>query len=356
MYLKWKDSTVGVFDKQYNLTIVNNKLEPVRINFTTHIVKRHYVENFFKERIPSKERGDLNEILNNLNLENYDVLNIAKATRGFNLMDNFWISFSKDESYFVALNKVFQDIDNKKSKVNLISPRGRNPKYYTILGKDLVGVTKRRLKQNTNDLEMDIVVHRLGKLLGIRCCPMWMIGEDKAFCQFNYDIRHEYITHVSRYMEQYHRTRNLYLDLINVLPEYQGDIEKMIVLDFVTRQEGRSLSNCAIKCNREFYPLYDNGMALFYDKGEHYVSKCISDIEKYCTVFGKEGTYLDYIKQIKDLKSLNLNLQLKREQILGCFDGLNTPTYRKLGAVSWIEGCLNILNDIMYEKRGNHER
>jgi len=45
------------------------------------------------------------------------------------------------------------------------------------------------------------------------------------------------------------------------------DISRMILADFITRQDDRHLSNMAIKMNdvgESIYPLYDNGRSLFY--------------------------------------------------------------------------------------------
>ena len=75
----------------------------------------------------------------------------------------------------------------------------------------------------------------------------------------------------------------------------------MLLLDFITRQDDRHLSNMAIKVNssgEQFYPLYDNGRSLFYEDTEETVERACLDIEGYCTNFGFTGTYLDHIKDI----------------------------------------------------------
>ena len=52
----------------------------------------------------------------------------------------------------------------------------------------------------------------------------------------------------------------------------------MVLLDFITRQVDRHLSNIAIEIGEgceSFYPLYDNGRSLFYEDTEETVQNAV---------------------------------------------------------------------------------
>lgn len=77
----------------------------------------------------------------------------------------------------------------------------------------------------------------------------------------------------------------------------------MLLLDFITRQDDRHLSNIAIKINpagEQFYPLYDNGRSLFYEDTEETMESAVQDIPGFSTAFGMSGTYLGHIQDVAD--------------------------------------------------------
>ena len=81
----------------------------------------------------------------------------------------------------------------------------------------------------------------------------------------------EYIVHFRRLFNGA-RSDNEYRNLIGVRPQYRNDVARMILLDFITRQDDRHLSNMAIKIGsggESFYALYDNGRSLFYEDTEN---------------------------------------------------------------------------------------
>ena len=86
------------------------------------------------------------------------------------------------------------------------------------------------------------------------------------FSSFAYNVSAEYLVHFRRLFAGA-RSDNEYQNLISVRPQYKDDIARMMLLDFITRQDDRHLSNIAIKISgagESFYPLYDNGRSLFY--------------------------------------------------------------------------------------------
>lgn len=143
-----------------------------------------------------------------------------------------------------------------------------------------------------------------------------------------------------------------HINLISIRPPFKNDIIKMLVLDFITRQDDRHLSNMAIKVTadgEQFYPLYDNGRSLFYEDTEETVGLACEDIESYCTTFGFEGTYLDHLRNIATsgvcLSDL-VNLEISEEQIRNTLIESGFKGYRLEGAVRWITGAIDIVRSL----------
>jgi hypothetical protein len=164
-----------------------------------------------------------------------------------------------------------------------------------------------------------------------------------------YDFSKEYFVHFRRFFEGA-RSDNEYQNLVSVRPQYKDDIARMIMLDFITRQDDRHLSNMAIKITavgEEFYPLYDNGRSLFYEDTEELVQQAISDPIKYATNFGYSGTYWDYIQEIsKDLeiKSL-LNLNISKNEVAEILKEAGFIGYRFNGAIEWIMKAIEMISN-----------
>lgn len=86
---------------------------------------------------------------------------------------------------------------------------------------------------------------------------------------------------------------------VNKFPELESQINQMCLLDFITRQDDRHLSNIAILMRndtRSFYPFYDNGRSLFYEDSEVLVEETVKDIPAYATNFGEAETYYDVVR------------------------------------------------------------
>lgn len=126
----------------------------------------------------------------------------------------------------------------------------------------------------------------------------------------------------------------------------------MILLDFITRQDDRHLSNIAIKIQPHtecFYPLYDNGSSLFYEDTEETVVKAIMDLKSYATTFGYAGAYWDYICEIaKNRQSLNglINLNISEEEILYILKVAGFKGYRLEGSLKWITKAIKMIKEL----------
>ena len=201
------------------------------------------------------------------------------------------------------------------------------------------------------DAESEVAVYLLAKRLGVPCCPAYMVDKETVFSAFLYDFSKEYIVHFRRLFDGA-RSDNEYQNLIAVRPQYTDDIARMILLDFITRQDDRHLSNVAIKMSGQgesFYPLYDNGRSLFYEDTEEIVDNAIADPITYATTFGYSGTYYDYIKEIaKERGSLNglLDLTITKDEIATILTQASFKGYRYDGALEWITKTIEILRNI----------
>ena len=168
------------------------------------------------------------------------------------------------------------------------------------------------------------------------------------FSEFLYCFSKEYIVHFRRLFDGA-RSDNEYQNLIGVRPQYKDEIARMILLDFITRQDDRHLSNIAIKMSgsgESFYALYDNGRSLFYEDTEEMVQKAVADPAAYATTFGYAGTYWDHIQEIaterRDMKAL-VNLDISENEIYALLKDAGFMGYRLDGAVQWIRKTIHMI-------------
>jgi hypothetical protein len=132
----------------------------------------------------------------------------------------------------------------------------------------------------------------------------------------------------------------------------------MCLLDFITRQDDRHLSNMAIlftESGTKFYPLYDNGRSLFFEDREETVAACIKDIPTHATSFGEIGTYLNVMKTIAkdhEISSL-INLNVPEDDIYNALKNSRFTGYRLDGAFKWIVGTLEILRMVCVRHAAN---
>jgi len=126
----------------------------------------------------------------------------------------------------------------------------------------------------------------------------------------------------------------------------------MILLDFVTRQDDRHLSNMAIKVSggiESFYALYDNGRSLFYEDIEETVCRAVGDPAGYATSFGHTGTYWDYVREIahkrKGLTGL-IKCDISESAVRAILNEAQFTGYRFDGALEWIIKALELVKSL----------
>jgi hypothetical protein len=305
---------------------------------------------FLSERVVNRDRRDIEKLLFRCGLSHYDVLRIADITRGIHPKDLLWIACSEDEQLDTVITDVFDSVFHQKIDLtgdSIDTPEGYNIKRYGVYNGQY-GIYKQRISPLTTDVESEVAAYLLMQKLGVGCCPAYRFDKDTVFSAFLFDFSKEYIVHFRRLFDGA-RSDNEYQNLISVRPQYKDDISRMILADFITRQDDRHLSNMAIKMSgtgESFYPLYDNGRSLFYEDTEEMVAHAVAAPENYATSFGYSGTYYDYVREITEerggLKGL-INLDMTKDDIADILEKSGFKGYRFDGALEWIVKTLEII-------------
>ena len=351
-WLKWDDEIIGIIDAANAVTFIKPGYNEV-VSLYTHGAKNWTPEQFtefLSERVVSRDRRDIEKILFRCGLSHYDVLRIAEITRGIHPKDLLWVSHDENEQLDTVITDVFDSVFHQRIDLtgdSVDTPEGYNIKRYGVYNGQY-GIYKQRINPLTTDVESEVAVYLLAQKLGVPCCPAYRIDKDTVFSAFLYDFSKEYIVHFRRLFDGA-RSDNEYQNLVAVRPQYKDDIARMILLDFITRQDDRHLSNIAIKMSgagESFYPLYDNGRSLFYEDTEEMTAQAVADPAGYATSFGYSGTYLDYVQEIAEecggLKGL-INLDVTKDEIAAILNEADFKDYRFDGALEWITKTLDIV-------------
>ena len=357
-FFKWRNDIIGTIDTTNAVCFLKPEFNEV-ISLYTQGAKSwtpyQFIE-FLSERVISRDRRDIERILFRCGLSQYDVLHIAEITRGIHPKDLLWVAESEDERFETVLNNVFDSIFHHRIDMtgdSIDTPEGYNIKRYGVYNGQY-GIYKQRINPVTKDVESEVAVYLLAQKLGIPCCPAYRVDESTVFSAFLFDFSKEYIVHFRRLLDK-ERSNNEYQNLICVRPQYKDEIARMILLDFITRQDDRHLSNFAIKIsgNESFYPLYDNGRSLFYEDTEEMVRQAVDDPELYATAFGYSGTYWDYVCEIANerngLQGL-INLEITESDIADILKEAGFTGYRFDGASAWIIKTIDMIKAIQCVK------
>jgi len=354
-YLKWDNTVIGIIKKNNAVTFINPAFNEIVMLYTRGQIKwtpDEFIE-FLTERTLSRDRRDIERILFRMGLSQYDVLRIAEITRGMHPKDLLWIAHSKNERIDTAMTDVFSSIFHQRIDMagdSVDTPEGHNIKRYGVYN-GRYGIYKKRISPLLTDVESEVAVSLLANELGIAVCPAIRIDDDTVFSTFLYDFSKEYIVHFRRLFDGA-RSSDEYNNLINVRPQFTDDIARMILLDFITRQDDRHLSNMAIKISNgieSFYALYDNGRSLFYEDTEETVHRAVADPAGYATSFGYAGTYWDYVCEIarkrKRLSDL-INLNISKSTVRAILSEAQFTGYRFDGALEWILKTLELVKSL----------
>jgi tRNA(Ile)-lysidine synthase TilS/MesJ len=353
-YLKWDNDIIGKIDYTNSVYFIApnyNEVISIYTNGQVAWTPEQFTE-FLSERVVSRDRRDIEKILFRCGLSHYDVLRIAEITRGIHPKDLLWIAHNENEKLENVMTDVFQSVFRQRIDLvgdSINTPEGYNIKRYGVYDGQY-GIYKQRINPLVTDVESEIAVYLLAQRMGIRCCPAYLTDKDTVFSAFLFDFSKEYIVHFRRLFDG-PRTENEYQNLIHVRPEYKKDIARMVLLDFITRQDDRHLSNIAIKISGKketFYPLYDNGRSLFYEDTEETVAQAIENPIQYATSFGYSGTYWDYVQEVAkehDIKSL-INLDIFEDEVSSILHEAGFQRYRLDGALKWVMKTIQMIKEI----------
>jgi len=354
-FLKWDNDIIGIIDGINAVTFIRPDYNEVVALYTCGAkswTPEQFTE-FLSERTVSRDRRDIEKILFRCGLSHYDVLRIAEITRGIHPKDLLWIADSENENLDAVITNVFDSVFHQKIDLtgdSIDTPEGYNIKRYGVYNGQY-GIYKQRISPLTTDVESEAAVYLLAQKSGIPCCPAYRIDKDTVFSAFLYDFSKEYIVHFRRLFDGT-RSDNEYQNLISVRPQYKDDIARMILLDFITRQDDRHLSNIAIRISgrkESFYPLYDNGRSLFYEDTEEMVTQAVADPAGYATGFGYAGTYWDYVQEIAfargGLRGL-IRLDISKDDIANILKEAGFKDYRFAGALEWILKTMEMIREL----------
>ena len=353
-YLKWENDVIGVIYEDLSVQFISPEYNRVVSLYTGGKAKWSSAEflRFLEDRIVSRSRRDIERILFRCGLMEYTPMAIALKTRAIHAGDLLWVTMSPDESMADAVTEVFQSIFHHRIDLagdTLDTPEGVNIKRYGVFNGQY-GIYKKRLSPLLTDAESEIAVPVLAERLGVPCCRAYRAGRDEIFSVFEYDFSREYIVHM-RYILR-NRTENLFSDLLTARSQYSEDIAHILVLDFVTRQEDRHLSNLAVKLSGDtesLYPLYDNGRSLFYEDTEETVREAVENIPLYASTFGSSGTCWDHLVDLSEMGmdfGSMMNLYLSDEEIREILESSGFTGYRLEGATLWIARALGMVRSL----------
>ena len=354
-WVKWEDDVIGTVDAANAVTFTRPEYNEVVILYTRGAdswTPEQYAV-FLSERMVSRDRRDIEKILFRCGLSHYDVLQIAEITRGIHPKDLLWIASREDERLDEAITHVFHSVFRQRIDLagdSIDTPEGFNIKRYGVYNGQY-GIYKKRISPLATDVESEVAAYLLAQKLGVPCCPAYRVDNDTVFSAFLYDFSKEYIVHFRRLFDGA-RSGNEYRNLVSVRPQYKDDIARMILFDFITRQDDRHLSNIAIKIAREgesFYPLYDNGRSLFYEDTEEMVERAVADPENHATAFGYSGTYWDFARDIAaergGLHGL-LNLDVGEADIAAVLTEAGFKGYRFGGVLAWAMKTIGFIKSL----------
>lgn len=332
----YRNNVIGTYTSR--AIHIENKTEETSKYFgDTVLIEGRLLDNFVQDRIISASRLDIHKVLSLVKMHSYNIYDISLITRLINPMDGFWLRATAEETYdnFVIPRLLEMFTETKSRQVNTMSSGGQNIKYYTKY-QDKFGVKKKRLTGLTFDSESELAVYNLARRLGVNVCPTYRIDASHTFSEFQFNFLNEEIIHMRHLLLDYRDFESTYEQVVKAFPAIKNDIIKMLILDYITAQDDRHLSNYAMK-DKYLYPLYDNGRSLFWDSPEQLIKDSLSDVKLYSTSFGTVGTYYEILSDISNegVKFSELvDLTLTKEDIRECYSTEYSGTRLEL-LVEW---------------------
>ena len=90
----WKDEiTARVYVKEYDVTVSRFTDHPLKQIFAQKKMTRYQLNRILELRCWERDRADINELLENIGLQEYNPQEIVRKTHGVSFNDYIWIRF-----------------------------------------------------------------------------------------------------------------------------------------------------------------------------------------------------------------------------------------------------------------------
>ena len=280
----------GYIEKIYELYNTNHL--PVGIHMLKDSVNRGELNDWWKSRSIPASRNGINWILQQLNISSPQELLIKSF--GLSLSDQYWIKpFDKDLKW-EDIN--FFDNDFSEDIGDLLVGNAKDTKNISMLSPDNTsdGNLKKRwkiingkrflLKSGSGTLQQEVfneaLASKIMDILDIRHVHyevMWINNNPYSVCE-DFITKEEDLVPAWRLLhsKKMNNSENEFHHLLklakeNHINDYQEELDKMLVLDYLIANEDRHYNNFGFIRDVEtleykgFAPIYDNGCSLGYD-------------------------------------------------------------------------------------------
>ncbi|MGL4655846.1 MAG: hypothetical protein ACRCWM_08180 [Sarcina sp.] len=320
-YLKYYDITVAELFVRDNIPFSMEIYRPELFfdKFSKTIIMGDELTKWIKNRIRPDTQNGFDKILERLKIDDKNSMwyfEFFLKTRGLNVKDRLFITDNEfEESPWDTILTVdddiktvtrFQDLLNvnftDNTKINTI---GACKKTIVRVNGNLA-IMKKSLQDNTYDAIAEELVYFIAERLGVKCSPAKYIGEFTCVSFIDESIN---LIHAGDFLD----TEEVNVEIIykrllrkNIDKRVKIDLLRMFLLDILTRQVDRNVTNFGFYNINEYvklYRMYDNGLSLF--AGSRY-----NESLSFRTCYGESMETLSFIVR-----------QLKKEGIKKAFPG-----------------------------------
>lgn len=346
-YLMWENNVVGKITAEgevhFYLEIVE-KLDDPQLNLfvpENMVWSKKRFTSFLEERTFSRKREDFRHIILANDFRGKSLLDVALITKSTSLRDKFWITKNPKESWNKIQTYIFGEVNSTIKRSSFLrrnQPAGANRKYYDKDSSLGYGILKSPSEKD-DSIEMNLVVHKLANLLGIKTCTEKQVGT-AIFSKFEFSHRkdilisaHQLMSFKENFNTDYHSVKT-FLSSLN--PDLEVNLIKTILLDFITYNRDRSFKDWSFIMKEgsnklEMYPLFANGTSLFYKSKDTTIDKHIENrvgwFRAKNQMFDTVSALADILKT-KDISKL-INLNLTKDDILKCFENTSISDWKR---------------------------
>jgi len=225
------------------------------------------------------------------------------------------------------VNQLYQIYERKSIKNNQIgiSKKIEIIKKNKETGLYEKGIFKEKMHLGSKDNVIEAVVYRIAKLVNVPCARAVVIqhgGSIGSFSKYEVDTLdgfihlQEYFGHSEMFVEDFFQA--IKQIKCNNVKQIYARAYQYVLLDYLVGQQDRHMENLAFVGNRDkliFYPLYDNGLALYGNKSNSVYKEYISSGR----FESRMGSSEDIYRTLKNIKAtfsgVSINKIIKLEFI-----------------------------------------